>query len=125
MSLITHEKAAGLIDEALDVLYHGPEPVEEDAQLNNYFEVYTDSLLVIAVLMQWLVNYLCKKLMQLVPPEAIPVHCSGIPTVYIANYLRFQEHFSLKELMERQLHDLRRNDWLVMQKVLIHQFIYQ
>ena len=105
---ITHDKVAVVIDEALDILYHGPEPTEKANLL-----VHTDALMVIAVLMQWLVNYLCKRLMQLVPPEAIPVHCSGIPTVYIRNYLVFQEHFSLKELIEWQLLQLLGNDWLV------------
>ena len=103
---INHENIAVVIDEALDVLH---QPTDADN-----LEVHTDALMVIAVLMQWFVSYLCKKLMQLVPPEAIPVHCSGIPTMYIRNYLEFQEHFSLKELVQRQLLQLQGNDWLVL-----------
>ena len=102
---ITHENIAVVIDEALDILH---QPTDADN-----LEVHTDALMVIAVLLQWLVSYLCKKLMQLVPPEAIPVHCGGIPTMYIRNYLEFQEHFSLKELIDRQLLQLQGNDWLV------------
>ena len=101
---ITHENIAAVIDEALDIL-HQP--------THTTFQVHTDTLMVIAVLMQWFVTYLCKKLMQLVPPEAIPVHCGGIPTMYIRNYLKFQVHFSLKELIDRQLEQLQGNDWLV------------
>ena len=100
---MNHEKVAIVISEALNVLHQ-----------QTATEVHPDALMVIAVLMQWLVSYLCKKLMQLVPPEAIPVHCGGIPTMYIRNYLRFQEHFSLKKLIDRQLEQLQGNDWLVL-----------
>ena len=99
---LTQENIAVVIDEALDLL-HQP----------TSFQVHMDALMVIAVLMQWFVSYLCKKLMQLVPPEAIPVHCGGIPTMYTRNYLKFQEHFSLKELIDQQLLQLKGNDWLV------------
>ena len=103
LAVITHENIAVVIDEALDVL-HQP----------TTYQVNTDALMVIAVLVQWFVSYLCKKLMQLVPPEAIPVHCGGIPTMYIRNYLEFQEHFSLKELIDQQLLQLKGNNWLVL-----------
>ena len=120
---ITHEKVAVVIDEALDALHHGPESTEKDALL--MFELHTDALMVIAVLMQWLLSYVCKRLMQLVPPEAIPVHCSGIPTVYIKNYLVFQEHFSLKKLIEHQRFQLQGNDWsvsvIIIDKSLCHE----
>ena len=100
---INYERVAVVIDEALYVLH---QPTDT--------EVHPDALMVIAVLMQWFVSYLCKRLMQLVPPEAIPVHCGGIPTMYIRNYLKFQEHFSLKVLIDRQLLQLQGNDWLAL-----------
>ena len=100
---INYERVAVVIDEALYVLH---QPTDT--------EVHPDALMVIAVLMQWFMSYLCKRLMQLVPPEAIPVHCGGIPTMYIRNYLKFQEHFSLKVLIDRQLLQLQGNDWLAL-----------
>ena len=107
LTAVTHESAAALVNEALIVLHQDPQPADEATPSN----IYTDALMVIVVLVQWLVNYLCKKLMQLVPPEALPVHCSGIPTMYFRNYLKFQEHFSLKELVKEQLNLLKGNDW--------------
>ena len=103
LAVITHEKVAAVINEALDGLHQLTD--------TGYLKVHTDALMVIAVLMQWFVSYLCKRLMQLVPPEAIPVHCGGIPTMYIKNYLEFQEHFSLKERIDQQLLQLQGNDW--------------
>ena len=106
---VNQENVAALIDEALHTLHHGPGPNNTDRP----FEIYTDALMIIAVLTQWIVNYLCKQLMQLMTPEALAVHCEKIPTVYLENYLKFQEHFSLKELVERQFYQLKVNEWLV------------
>ena len=109
MPEVNQENVSALIDEALHILHHGPEPNNTERP----FEIYTDALMVIAVLTQWIVNYLCKQLMQLMTPEALAVHCEQIPTVYLENYLKFQEHFSLKELVERQFYQLKVNKWLV------------
>ena len=107
---VNHENVATLIDEALHVLHHGPNPNNTERP----FEIYTDALMIVAVLTQWIVNYLCKQLLQLMTPEALAVHCEKVPTVYLENYLKFQEHFSLKELVERQFNQLKMNKWLVL-----------
>ena len=54
----------------------------------------------IKLLQQWLVMYLCKKLMQLMTPEALLTNHKKIPTHYISTYLVHQSHFSLRQLIE-------------------------
>lgn len=95
------------VDEALHVLYHAPGPGEEEKP----FDVYVDACLVISVLVQWLVSYLCKRLMQLMTPEALIYHNKEIPRTYQRHYLKYQQHFSIRELVEMQLEKLDRNNW--------------
>ena len=62
-------------------------------------------------MLQWLVRYLCRRLIQLLTPEALAVHLYKIPKVYVQGYLKIQVHFSLKNLVEKQLKMLKENDW--------------
>ena len=55
--------------------------------------------LVVALLQQWLVRHLCKRLMQLMTSEALTLYRNVIPSSYLENYLSFHTHFSLKELI--------------------------
>ena len=59
--------------------------------------------LIWSLLVQWLVRHFCKVLMQLMTPEALVLHGRQIPASYIHNYLTFQKHFSLKDLIQQQL----------------------
>ena len=59
--------------------------------------------LIWSLLVQWLVRYLCKEVMQLMTPEALVLHERQIPALYIRNYLTYQKHFSLKDLIQQQL----------------------
>ena len=59
--------------------------------------------LIWSLLVQWLVRHFCKALMQLMTPEALVLHERQIPASYIHNYLTFQKHFSLKDLIQQQL----------------------
>ena len=59
--------------------------------------------LVQSLLVQWLVRHFCKRLMQLMTPEALVLHEHQIPASYIHNYLTYQKHFSLKDLIQQQL----------------------
>ena len=104
---IDHGNALAVVDEALHVLFHGPHPNERDAPI----VVYVDACLVISLLLQWLVRYLCRRLLQLLTPEALVVHSNKIPNVYIQSYLRHQEHFSLTNLVEKQFEKLEENQW--------------
>ena len=65
-------------------------------------EVSPNACLMISVMTQWLVRYLCKRLMQLMTSEALCVHHRQIPTSYIQAYLNHQHHFSLRALLESQ-----------------------
>ena len=104
---IQHENALAVVDEALHVLFHGPHPNKKDAPI----EIYVDACFVMSLLLQWLVRYLCRRLIQLLTPEALAVHLFNIPIVYVQSYLKLQEHFSLKNLVEKQLKMLKENQW--------------
>ena len=60
-------------------------------------------LLVLCLFVQWLVWYICKCLMQLMTPEALVLHRKLIPPALVHNYINYQEHFSLRNLLEMQL----------------------
>lgn len=88
-----------IVDEALNCLYNGPHPRNTEVE----FGIYTDTCTVISVIMQWLVMYLCKRLMQLVTPEALVIHNQEIPRYYSQFYMKFQEHFDFKGMIKQQL----------------------
>ena len=53
----------------------------------------------VALLQQWLVRHFCKRLMQLMTSEAFILYQKTLPSSYLENYISFQAHFSLKELI--------------------------
>ena len=89
---------AGLIDKALNVLFCHRQDDES-------FTVYSDACMVISLVFHWLVMTLCKRLMQLMIAEALPIIKDSIPTYYIEHYLNFQNHFSLKKIVSKHLKD--------------------
>ena len=58
-----------------------------------------EGCLMLALLQQWLVRYLCKRLMQLMTSEAFILNRNVLPSSYLENYISFQAHFSLKKLI--------------------------
>ena len=58
-----------------------------------------EGCLVVALLQQWLVRHLCKRLMQLMTSEAFTLHRNTLPSSYLENYISFHTHFSLQELI--------------------------
>ena len=62
--------------------------------------------IVITVLQQWLVIYLCKRLLQLMTPEALVTNCKMLPIHYKDHYLNHQSHFSLKNVINKYHSDL-------------------
>ena len=100
---LDHYKVAGLVDEALNILYH-------DNQLDEPVRVYSDSCMVISLFFHFLVMTLCKRLMQLIVAEALPAIQNCIPIYYIEHYLIFQHHFSLKCLIANQLNNIGQNN---------------
>ena len=67
--------------------------------------------LVVALLQQWLVRYLCKRLMQLMTSEAFILYQNTLPSSYLENYISFQAHFSLKELILKYHQALKESGW--------------
>ena len=70
-----------------------------------------EGCLVVALLQQWLVRYLCKRLMHLMTSEAFILYWNVIPSSYLKNYLSFQAHFSLKELILKYHRALEDSGW--------------
>ena len=59
-----------------------------------------EGCMMVAMAVQWLVRHLCKRLMQLMTPEALTVHRMNIASSYLVNYLKHHSHFSLKVLIQ-------------------------
>ena len=55
--------------------------------------------MVIAVLEQWLITYLCERLLQLMTPETLIINHRKIPSHYMDIYLNQQSHFNLRTLI--------------------------
>ena len=89
---------SGSIGEALDAI-HSP--------TGNVKIMAEDSCLVIAVVVQWLVRYVTKRMMHLLTPEALIVNSQQIPRPLMKEYFEFQEHFNLKNLFMN--HHAKRN----------------
>lgn len=94
------------VDGGLNVLFNA-----SGSKDNLQSDIYLDYCFVIAILAQWLVSYVCKRLMQLMTPEALMKYNQLIPHSYLRHYLKFQHHFGVKELVECQLNKLERNKW--------------
>ena len=105
---LTVESANEAVNEALQVLHTAPDPNEEGVASQH--EMSQEACLVVSVLQQWLIRYLCKTLMQLMTPEAICLHRKKIPASLIDNYLTHHQHFSLKKLLEHHLLPLQSCD---------------
>lgn len=83
--------------EAFDCL-HDPH-----SEANIHQNVSINALLVISAVTQLLVRLLCKRVMQLMTSDSLCVHHRRVPTSYIQSYLNYQNHFSLKSLVEARL----------------------
>ena len=81
--------------------------------------VYTQGCLVVLLLQQWLVLYLTKRMMQLMTSEAFTEHRSKIPSPYLENYLAYQTHFSLSNLI-RKYHSGLASKWSVYMHIQLH-----
>ena len=84
------------------VLLFASQPLQHDSTFTSFkVAVSKGAALVIAVLQQWLIRYMCKSLMQLMTPEALALHQQKIPISYRRSYLLYQDHFSLKDLITK------------------------
>ena len=62
-----------------------------------------ESVFIILLLQQWTIRCMCKRLMQIMTPEALVLHHKSLPSSYIRNYLQCQHHFNLKNLISHYL----------------------
>ena len=62
-----------------------------------------EGCMMVALGVQWLVRHLCKRLMQLMTPEALTVYRMKMDSSYLDNYLKHHSHFSLKVLIRDRL----------------------
>ena len=92
---MTHNAASLAIPEAMNVLHKA---VASDR--GEHLDVTPEGCLVIALLQQWLIRFLTKRLMQMMTSEALILHRNKIPFSYLKNYLNFHTHFSLLNLVE-------------------------
>ena len=86
---LDEDSIPGTVDKAIDAL------LNEDDEVTVSRTICT----VIAFLQQWLVSYLCERLMQLMTPETLIANHKNIPRHYIEVYLNHQHHFNLRELI--------------------------
>ena len=100
---LTNYDAVQGVSEAMNVLHEVPAP----GDTSNQYDISVEACLAITVLEQWLVRYLCKRLMQLMTSEALILHRRKIPSSYLESYLSFDVHFSLKELINKHYEALR------------------
>ena len=92
---LTVDSAHQAVVEAIHVLHTAPGPSE------GVFSsmMSQEACLVISILQHWLICHLCKRLMQLMTPEAVILHRKQLPRLLIDDYLTYQQHFSLEKLM--------------------------
>ena len=88
---LSDSSALMAIKEAYDILNSG--------QTYENQSISVGACLVISLILQWTVRYLCKTLMQVMTPEAIVTFHKRIPSSYVANYLEHQQHFNLGKLI--------------------------
>ena len=92
------------VAEAMEKLHEAPSP--QGGNVPNV-GLSPEGCMMVALGVQWLVRHLCKRLMQLMTPEALIVHRKKMDSSYLVNYLKHHSHFSLKELIRDRLATLK------------------
>ena len=93
----------------LDAVHKAIDSLVNDEE---HVSVSRTTCMVVAVLQQWLITYLCERLLQLMTPETLIINHRKIPSHYIDIYLNQQHHFNLKTLIGDYHRALSsRNSW--------------
>ena len=92
---LNQEEIRRAVYEALDKLYD-PNCFAQEEDIT---DVSLGASIVICVLQQWFIRFLCRSVMKLMPPEALIYHHMKIPSSYLEDYLIHQHHFNLKDLI--------------------------
>ena len=103
LQTLTPQRARLAVAEAMQKLHNAPPPQGNNPNVG----LSPEGCAMVAMAVQWLVRHLCKRLMQLMTPEALIIHRMGISSSYLVNYLRYQSHFSLKTLISYRLNALK------------------
>ena len=101
---ITPQGVVQGVAEAMEKLHEAPSP--QGGNVPNV-GLSPEGCMMVALGVQWLVRHLCKRLMQLMTPEALIVHRKKMDPSYLVNYLKHHSHFSLKVLIRDRLATLK------------------
>ena len=101
---ITPQGVVRGVADAMQKLHKAPSP--QGGNVPNV-GLSPEGCMMVALGVQWLVRHLCKRLMQLMTPEALTVHRMKMDSSYLVNYLRHHSHFSLKVLIKDRLATLK------------------
>jgi len=96
---LKNEEIQTAVYEALEKLYD-PSCFTQEEEIS---DVSLGASLVICVLQQWFIRYLCRSIMKLMTPEALIYHRMKIPSSYLEDYLIHQHHFNLKDLISSHI----------------------
>ena len=97
---ITPQGVVWGVADAMQKLHEAPSP--QGGNVPNV-GLSSEGCMMVALGVQWLVRHLCKRLMQLMTPEALTVHRMKMDSSYLVNYLKHHSHFSLKVLIRDRL----------------------
>lgn len=103
---LTPQGVGPAVAQAMQKLHEAPPPQGSNSNVG----LSREGCAMVAMAIQWLIRYLCKRLMQLMTPEALTIHRMGISSSYLVNYLRHHFHFSLKGLVNDRLNTLKDED---------------
>jgi len=96
---LNQEEIQRAVYEALHKLYD-PNCLAQEEDITG---VSLGASVVICVLQQWFIRYLCRSVMKLMTPEALIYHRMKIPSSYLEDYLIHQHHFNLKDLISSHI----------------------
>ncbi len=94
-----------IVSDALDLLMETK--LESDPAMTSS-KLFAEAELVHFCFKNWLQLFLCKKLLHLMKPEALVIFNYDLPSHYKKIYLKYQFHFSLSKLIQRNWEDLKR-----------------
>ena len=97
------------VNEAIQVLMH------KDSLGGTGALFMPETPVVISIFQQWIIRYMCKKMLQIMTPEGLAMHYKNIPQSYREVYLNSQEHFCLKDIVSFHMKLLEENTSIVVE----------
>lgn len=103
LAKIGPQEVASAVAEAVQKLHEARAPQGNNITIN----VSPEACMMVEIAIQWLIMHLCKRLVQLMTPEALVIHRNKISSSYVNSYVDFQSHFSLKSWVHHHVTALR------------------